>query len=181
MNAMKDAFRQNDFWIYDDGGLTKSPLRIQNNMELGGTDQRADCVIRSMAIVFERSYEEVWDRVYQERQARSQNGIAIPKFGISDAEYIPILKEWGWNEYPIDFWEDVLVQDVFLALSFQHEVKELLLVIDGHIASYKNGFLRDCWDCSMEPVETIYGDRRNFNLVLEYLEAMELVSTIYNG
>ena len=182
MNVMKEAFRQNDFWIYDDGGLQKAPLRIQNNFELGGIEEtgRADCVIRSIAIAFEMPYEEVWDRVYQQRQIRSRKNIPVPKYGISDAEYLPILREWGWCQYPIEFWDDVLVQDIFLALSFQRQIKELLIIIDGHIAPYKNGFLRDCFDCSEEPIEGICGDSRSFSTVLEYLEAMELVSAIYS-
>lgn len=178
MNIMEAAFRDGSFWIFDDGGLTKAPLRIQNDFSLGGRcpdGYRADCVVRSIAITFQMKYEEVWNRLTRNRQSQIQEGFVPPEFGICESEYSPLLKERNWWWYDLKIYSDVTVQEVLYALSRQDITKRMMILAEDHLTAWKEGILRDSWDCSDELVFDLYGDIRHKDAITKHLQSLCLV------
>lgn len=178
MNIMETAWRDGSFWIFDDGGLSKAPLRIQNDFSLGGRcpdGYRADCVVRSIAITFELPYEEVWNRLSTSRQSKIREGFKPPEFGVAENEYMFILEEQNWGWYDLQLYSDVTVQEILYALSRQNLTTRLMILAEDHLTSWQNGILRDSWDCSDELAFDLYGDIGHKDQMTEHLQSLCLV------
>ena len=139
----------------DDGGRAAA----------GYKGKAGDCVIRSLAIVTNYSYQKIYDDLYkanQEFRIISKTKLAkslkqkndSPRTGTHRVVLKKYLKKLGWNWTPT----------MFIGQGCKVHLKKkelpcgtLLVSCSKHITVVKDGILYDTYDCSRNGTRCVYG------------------------
>ena len=156
MNFLKRIFSRSNLELkIDDGGRAAA----------GYKGKAGDCVVRSLAIVTNHSYQKIYDDLYKANEefriisktklARSlkQNNDS-PRTGTHRVVLKKYLKKLGWNWIPTMF----VGQGCKVHLKKDELPSGTLIVsCSKHITVVKNGVLHDTYDCSRNGTRCVYG------------------------
>ena len=156
MNFLKKLFsRSNLGLIIDDGGRAAA----------GYKGKTGDCVVRSIAIVTNLSYQKIYDDLYvanEEFRKTSRTKLAkslkqkndSPRTGTHRVVLKKYLKSLGWSWTPTMF----VGQGCKVHLKKSELPKGNLIVsCSKHITVVKDGILYDTYDCSRNGTRCVYG------------------------
>ena len=184
--AFEMAFHVEEFWIEDDGGLSRAPDHIKLDPGLKGNSIRAkrstgadNCVFRAIAIAFDLEYEEVWLEIKGEKERIASYGPGPDIIGCVSREFDPILERRGWCRYDLRFRSNILVRDVHLALRSSKSTR-ILLLAQRHMIAYKEGQLRDSWNSAYLPMIGMCGPSDERDALIEHLNNLGLLRSTKN-
>lgn len=132
-------------WVYDDGGRSKY---------FKGKDA-GDCVARSLAIVLERDYLEVYDALAEMNQRHGKRRKRSARDGVAPGAYkgyIGLTTDMNW--YP--------TMEIGSGCTTHLRPDELpggrvLVRCSKHITAMIDGVLHDTYDCSRDGTRCVYG------------------------
>jgi hypothetical protein len=135
-------------WVYNDGGRAAA----------GFKGKARDCACRSIAIVTERPYQEVYDALNllgaSERRGKRKAGKSDARLGVYRQAIDRYMMALGWRWVPlmgIGTGCTVHLRDGELPLG------RLLVSLSRHTAAVIDGVLYDNHDCSRGGTRCVYG------------------------
>lgn len=132
-------------WVYDDGGRS-AYFKGEN---------AGDCVVRSLAIVLERDYKEVYDRLAELQKLHTRNGKRSARDGVSKNVY----KRYIGFETDLE-WHPLMGIGTGCTVHVRPDelpTGRLLLSCSRHLTAMIDGVLHDTYDCSRDGTRCVYG------------------------
>ena len=134
--------------IFNDGGRAKAGYK--------GTT--SDCVVRAIAIVTGKEYQEVYDDINvlgkAERVTKRKRHRSTARMGVYRKTYEKYLKSLGWKWTPTM----LIGQGCKVHVREEELPKGKVIVrVSKHLAAVVDGVLHDVNDCSREGNRCVYG------------------------
>ena len=137
-------------FVYDDGG----------RKDAGFKGSVRDCVPRAISIATGLPYKEVYNELRRRSKARRETyrgkrkKFTSPRSGVHREIYQPYLEELGWVWTPT-----MAVGKGFQAHLNEQELPQgpLIVSVRNHLTCFKDGEVRDTWDCSFGGLKGVYG------------------------
>lgn len=133
---------------YNDGGRTLSKYK--------GT--ASDCVVRSISIITEKPYQEVYDEINElskyEKQSKLRKGKSSARSGVYKVTFHKYILSLGYTWIPTMF----IGQGCKVHLKKEELPSGKLLVrLSKHLTAVIDGVINDTYDCSREETRCVYG------------------------
>lgn len=145
---MNNSTGMRDYFIYDDGG----------RFAAGFKGHTGDCAVRSLAIVTDRPYKEIYDLVNEygkrERLSKNRRSKSNARTGIYTATFKRIAADLG------GIWTPTMFIGSGCQVHLRHDELpkgRLIVNLSRHFAAVVDGFLHDTHDCSRDGTRCVYG------------------------
>jgi len=134
-------------WVKDDGGRATAGFR----------GRARDCVVRSIAIVTGKPYQEVYDEINEaakREKPRDGRKRSSARTGVQKATIRIYMKSLGFIWTPTMFIGSGC--KVHLRASELPQGR-LVVSVSGHLTAVINGIIHDTFDCSRDGTRCVYG------------------------
>lgn len=139
---------ENTNWIYNDGG----------RKEAGFKGTAGDCVVRSIAIILNKPYNEIYNKINAialcERTGRRKKGKSNARTGVYKTTINKILLGYGMKFTPL----------MSIGSGCQYHLKKeelptgrIICSCSKHYVAVIDGIINDIEDCSREGTRCVYG------------------------
>ena len=135
-------------FVFNDGGRDAA----------GYKGLTGDCVTRAIAIVSEKSYQEVYDKINEfskfEKTGKRKKGKSSARTGVYKQTIRKVMEDYGFKWIPT----------MFVGSGCKVHLKSdelpsgrILVSLSKHSAAVVDGVLNDTYDCSRDESRCVYG------------------------